>query len=82
MRQPEYLNIESIGYLPDALFNYLVRLGLGSWRSRSIYQDEMINYFRLDHVGKKGAIFDQQKLDWINGVYMRNNAIKSCWILF
>ena len=37
-------------------------------------RDEMINYFDLDHVGKKGAIFDQQKLDWINGVYMRNTS--------
>ena len=62
----------SMGYLPDALFNYLVRLGWAHGDQEVFTKDEMIKFFTLDHVGKKGAIFDQQKLDWINGVYMRN----------
>ncbi len=64
----------SMGYLPDALFNYLVRLGWAHGDQEVFTRDEMINYFTLDHVGKKGAIFDQTKLDWINGVYMRNTS--------
>lgn len=60
------------GYLPDALFNYLVRLGWSHGDQEVFTRDEVINYFDLAHVGKKGAIFDQQKLDWINGVYLRN----------
>lgn len=63
---------KAAGYLPDALFNYLVRLGWAHGDQEVFTKDEMINYFDLAHVGKKGAIFDQQKLDWINGVYMRN----------
>jgi glutamyl-tRNA synthetase len=60
------------GYLPDALVNYLVRLGWSHGDQEIFTRQELINYFTLDHVGKKGAIFDQEKLDWINGVYMRN----------
>lgn len=63
---------KAAGYLPDALFNYLVRLGWAHGDQEVFSKDEMIKYFDLAHVGKKGAIFDQQKLDWINGVYMRN----------
>ena len=63
---------KTAGYLPDALFNYLVRLGWAHGDQEVFTKDEMIKFFDLAHVGKKGAIFDQQKLDWINGVYMRN----------
>lgn len=62
------------GYLPDALFNYLVRLGWSHGDQEVFTKDEMIKFFDLAQVGKKGAIFDQQKLDWINGVYMRNTV--------
>jgi glutamyl-tRNA synthetase len=62
----------TMGYLPDALFNYLVRLGWAHGDQEIFSKDEMITLFSLEHVGKKGAIFDQDKLDWINGVYMRN----------
>lgn len=65
---------KSAGYLPDALFNYLVRLGWAHGDQEVFTKDEMINYFDLAQVGKKGAIFDQQKLDWINGVYMRSTS--------
>ena len=59
------------GYLPDALCNYLVRLGWAHGDQEIFTRQQMIELFSLDHVGKKGAIFDQQKLDWLNGVYMR-----------
>jgi glutamyl-tRNA synthetase len=62
------------GYLPDALFNYLVRLGWAHGDQEVFTRKEMIDLFTLDHVGKKGAIFDQTKLDWLNGLYIRNTA--------
>jgi glutamyl-tRNA synthetase len=65
---------KQMGYLPDALFNYLVRLGWAHGDQEIFTKDELIKLFSLEHVGKKGAIFDQAKLDWINGVYMRNAA--------
>jgi len=54
------------------LVNYLVRLGWSHGDQEIFTRQELISYFTLDHVGKKSAIFDQEKLDWINGVYMRN----------
>lgn len=65
---------KTAGYLPDALFNYLVRLGWAHGDQEVFTKDEMIKFFDLAQVGKKGAIFDQQKLDWLNGVYMRNTS--------
>lgn len=59
------------GYLPAALLNYLVRLGWAHGDQEIFSLDEMISFFSLEAVGKKGAIFDQAKLDWLNSVYIR-----------
>lgn len=59
------------GFLPDALFNYLLRLGWAHGDQEIFSKEEMIKYFDLDKVGKKGAIFDMQKLLWLNGTYIR-----------
>jgi len=65
------LDYRKNGYLPDALVNYLVRLGWSHGDQEIFTQKELIDYFTLDHVGKKGAIFDTDKLDWLNSVYMQ-----------
>lgn len=59
------------GFLPDALFNYLVRLGWSHGDQEIFTKEELIKFFDFDHVGKKGAIFDIKKLEWLNGVYIR-----------
>ena len=59
------------GFLPDALFNYLVRLGWAHGDQEIFTKEELIKFFSLDKVGKKGAIFDIKKLEWLNGVYIR-----------
>lgn len=59
------------GYLPDALFNYLVRLGWAHGDQEVFTKDELVTNFSLEHVGKKGAVFDVKKLQWLNGVYIR-----------
>jgi len=59
------------GYLPDAFINYLARLGWSYGDKEIFSRDELITYFSLDHVGKKGAVFDQDKLDWVNSMHMR-----------
>ena len=59
------------GFLPDALFNYLVRLGWAHGDQEVFSKEEMIKHFTLDKVGKKGAIFDTKKLLWLNGTYLR-----------
>jgi len=59
------------GYLPEAMINYLVRLGWSYDDQEEIFSiDELIEKFSLDRVGKAGGIFDQQKLLWLNGEYI------------
>lgn len=65
------LDYRNDGYLPDALFNYLVRLGWAHGDQEVFSRGELVQHFSLDDVGKKGAIFDPQKLLWLNGVYIR-----------
>lgn len=65
------------GYLPDGLINYLVRLGWSHGDQELFTRDEMIKYFSLDHVGKKGAIFDMAKLGWVNSMYMKELSDES-----
>jgi glutamyl-tRNA synthetase len=65
------LDYRNDGYMPDALFNYLIRLGWAHGDQEVFSREEMINLFSFDDVGKKGAIFDPQKLLWLNGVYIR-----------
>lgn len=62
-----------LGYLPDALLNYLVRLGWAHGDQEVFSRQELINLFSIEEVGKKGAIFDHEKLDWLNGLYIRNS---------
>ncbi|MDO8532064.1 MAG: glutamate--tRNA ligase [Dehalococcoidia bacterium] len=63
------------GYLPEAMVNYLALLG---WslddKTEIISRDELIKNFSLERIGKTGAIFNQDKLMWVNGVYIRNLA--------
>lgn len=65
------LEYKNLGYLPDALFNYLVRLGWAHGDQEVFTREELVDLFSLEEVNKKAAIFDQQKLNWLNGVYIR-----------
>ena len=64
------------GYVPDALINYLARLGWSHGDQEIFTRDELIKYFSLEHVGKKGAIFDIEKLGWVNSVYIKEMSSK------
>lgn len=64
------------GYLPDALCNYLVRLAWSHGDKEIFTRQEMIEYFSLAQVGKSASIFDMEKLDWMNGVYLRNSTVQ------
>jgi glutamyl-tRNA synthetase len=61
------------GYLPEAMVNFLALLG---WslddRTEIISRQELIDNFSLERIGKTGAIFNREKLDWMNGVYIRS----------
>jgi nondiscriminating glutamyl-tRNA synthetase len=60
------------GYLPEALLNFILFLGWNPKTEEEIFSmEEMIKRFDLSGVNKTGAIFNTEKLDWINGAYIR-----------
>jgi glutamyl-tRNA synthetase len=60
------------GYLPQALLNYLVRLGWSHGDQEVFSLEEMIEHFDITDVNRKASAFNSEKLDWLNQHYMRN----------
>ena len=61
------------GYLPEAILNYIALLGWAPSEDREIYTlEELCQAFDVKRIGTSGAIFDIEKLKWMNGVYLRN----------
>jgi glutamyl-tRNA synthetase len=61
------------GILSEALINYLGLLGSSFTDGREVLsRDEMITGFALERASKSGAIFDEEKLHWLNAIYIRN----------
>ncbi len=59
-----------MGYLPDALVNYLVRLGWSHGDQEVFSREELINYFSFENVGNAAAVFNPEKLLWLNQQYI------------
>jgi len=63
------------GFLPEALLNYLGLLGSSFTDGREVFsQSEMIEAFSLERASKSGAVFDEDKLRWLNATYIRSLA--------
>ena len=84
------LECRALGLLPETLFNFLTMLG---WslddRTEILTVDEMIESFSIERVSKAGAVFDYDKLSWMNGVYIRRmspealaDALLDYWRLY
>ncbi len=64
--------LRDAGYLPAAIRNYLALLGWGADDDATLIATrELIERFRVEDVGSSAAVFDEQKLRWVNGRYMR-----------
>ena len=65
-------DLRAAGYLPEAVLNYLALLGWGYDEETTFHTiDELKERFRLERVSKSPAVFDEQKLRWMNGRYVR-----------
>jgi glutamyl-tRNA synthetase len=65
--------LRDAGYLPEAVRNYLALLGWGAGDDSTVLSsDELIERFTLDRVSRNPARFDETKLKWLNGVYVRS----------
>jgi glutamyl-tRNA synthetase len=70
--------LRDAGYLPPAVRNYLALLGWGTQDDSTILStDELVERFDISDVGRSSAIFDEQKLRWLNGRYMREMDLDS-----
>lgn len=64
-----------LGYLPEAIVNYLALLGWAPQDEKEIFSsEELIAAFSMDHVAKNPAVFEIDKLNWINAQYMKQAA--------
>ncbi len=65
------------GYLPQAILNYIALLGWSPETEQEIYTlDELKKAFSVERISKSPAIFDIEKLTWMNGVYIRNLSLE------
>jgi len=71
------LAYRDMGYLPDALVNYLVRLGWASGDQEVFSREELVEKFSLDNVGKASAVFNPEKLQWLNSVYINQTPLET-----
>jgi glutamyl-tRNA synthetase len=69
------LSYRDEGFLPDALLNYLVRLGWSHGDQEIFSIDEMIKLFELKNINNSPASFNQEKLEWINQNYIKTCAL-------
>ncbi len=73
---PSWKVLQQQGYLPEAVFNFLALLG---WsyddKTEFFTREELIRVFTLDRIGVAGGILDMEKLEWMNGVYIRKLSL-------
>ncbi len=69
--------LREAGYLPAAVRNYLALLGWGTDDDTTLMPtEELVRRFRVEDVGKAAAIFDEKKLRWVNGRFMREMPLE------
>jgi len=59
------------GYLPEAVLNYLARLGWSHGDDEKFTREQLVQWFDLEHISKSPARFDPEKLRWLNAQYMK-----------
>jgi glutamyl-tRNA synthetase len=62
------------GFLPDAMINYLARLGWSHGDDEIFTREQFLQWFDLDHLGRSAAQFDEAKLRWVNAQHMKMTA--------
>lgn len=68
------------GYLEEALINFIATLGWNDGTTQEIFsRDELVAKFSLERVGKSGARFDEKRLDWLDGAWIRSLPLDSLY---
>lgn len=75
------LAYREMGYLPDALINFLARIGWSHGDQEIFSRSELIEKFSLENVGISGGVFNQEKLLWLNSHYLKGTDDKTLAVL-
>jgi len=67
------MEYEKMGYLPEAVLNYLARLGWSHGDQEIFSRDELVACFSTENLGNSPAVFDTQKLEWLNAHYIKES---------
>ncbi|MBU0581455.1 MAG: glutamate--tRNA ligase [Candidatus Margulisbacteria bacterium] len=63
---------QKMDYLPEAMLNYLARLGWAYGNQEFFTTEDLIDKFSINKLGKSAAVFDKEKLDWLNAEHIKN----------
>jgi len=66
------MQYEEEGFLPEAIINYLARLGWSHGNDEKFSRDQLVEWFDLEHISKSPARFDPEKLTWLNAQYLKD----------
>lgn len=73
---PAWKDYEQQGYLPEAVFNFLALLGWSYDDKTELFTpEELVSAFTLERIGKSSGIYDPEKLQWMNGLYLRQLSL-------
>ena len=68
------IEYSEMGYLPEAMTNFLALLGWALDDKTEIFsKEELVRHFSIERISKNAAVFNKEKLDWMNGVYIRQS---------
>lgn len=69
------------GFLPEALVSFIATLGWNDGTEQEVFTiDELVNKFSLNRVGKSGAAFDERRLTWVNGHFIRQLSLDDLYV--
>ncbi|MDD5672977.1 MAG: glutamate--tRNA ligase [Chitinivibrionales bacterium] len=72
------MDYKRTGILPEALFNFIAFLGWSPGDEREkMGREEMIEAFSLENISPKASVFDEKKLEWMNGLYLHDHSAES-----
>ncbi|MBN1980215.1 MAG: glutamate--tRNA ligase, partial [Chitinivibrionales bacterium] len=72
------MDYKKAGFLPEALANFLALLGWASGDTREIMPiEEISKIFTIDRISPKSSVFDEKKLEWMNGYYLKERSVES-----
>ncbi len=72
----DVMEYKNMGYMPEALLNFLVRLGWSYGDQEIFSMDEMLKLFNPHDINKSASAYNSKKLDWLNAHYIKNSSCK------